>query len=149
MQELLDIYHRNFPNNIREEKTVKEILSNPDNYVIENRVNGNLIGVSIINKNTILMLCVDDNYRKKGIGTRLLNQSEKYILDHGYDKVNVGAGYDYLMPGVPINDENMSFFQRRFYTHSWKDGCFEPVCFFLPNGQYQYRSCLFPLSHPE
>ena len=72
------------------------------------------------------MLCVDKEYRKKGLGTILLNQSEKYILDNGYDKVNIGVGFDYLMPGVPINDENMHFFKRRFYIHSWNnDECFD------------------------
>ena len=126
MEELLEIYHRNFPNNIRNEETVKKILSNPNNHIIEKRIEGNLIGVSIINKNTIIMLCVDKEYRKKGIGTKLLNQSEKFILDQDYDKVNVGAGYDYLMPGVPINETNISFFERRFYTHSWgKYDCFD------------------------
>ncbi len=126
MDELLEIYHRNFPSNIREEETVRRILSNPDNYIIAKRINSTLIGVSIINKNTIIMLCVNKEYRKKGIGTKLLNQSEKYILENNYDKVNIGAGFDYLMPGVPINDENISFFKRRFYTHSWNDDeCFD------------------------
>lgn len=126
MEELLKIYHRNFPDNIRDEEIVKKILSNPDNHIIEKRVDSNLIGISIINKNTILMICVDKEYRKKGIGTKILNQSEKYILDQEYDKVNIGAGYDYLMPGVPVNKENISFFERRFYTHSWNDDeCFD------------------------
>ena len=126
MQELLELYHRNFSNNIRNEETVKDILSNPENHIIERRIDNKLIGVSIINKNTVLMLCVDEEYRHKGIGTKLLNQSEKYILEQGYDKVNVGAGYDYLMPGVPINEANISFFERRFYTHSWgNDECFD------------------------
>ena len=126
MRELLEIYHRNFPNNIRNEEIVKKILSNPDNHIIENRIDDKLIGVSVINKNTVLMLCVDEEYRCKGIGTKLLNQSEKYILEQRYDKVNVGAGYDYLMPGVPINETNISFFERRFYKHSWgNDECFD------------------------
>jgi len=126
MQELLEIYHRNFPNNVRSEIIVKEILGNKDNHVIEERINGKLVGVSLINKSTILMLCVDEEYRKKGIGTRLLNKSERYILDQGYDKVNIGEGFDYLMPGVPINEENISFFERRFYIHSWgNDECFD------------------------
>ncbi len=59
MNELLDIYHRNFPNNVRDEKIVKKILSNPDNHILEKRVDGKLVGVSIINKNTIMMICVD------------------------------------------------------------------------------------------
>ena len=30
------------------------------------------------------------------------------------------------MPGVPINETNISFFERRFYTHSWgKYDCFD------------------------
>ena len=126
MNELLDIYHRNFPNNVRDEKIVKKILSNPDNHILEKRVDGKLVGVSIINKNTILMICVDEDYRHSGVGTKLLNESEAYILNHGFDKVNVGAGYDYLMPGVPISDDNLSFFERRFYKHSWgSDECFD------------------------
>ena len=126
MKEMLEIYHRNFPDNVRNEDIVKKILSNPANYIIEKRNDDKLIGISIINKNTILMLCVDDEYRHKGIGTKLLNQSEKYILDQGYDKINIGDGFDYLMPGVPITEENMSFFKRRFYSHSWgEDECFD------------------------
>ncbi len=126
MNELVEIYYRNFPNIVREENTVKKILSNPDNYVIEKRDKGKLIGVSVINKNTILLICVDKEYRKKGIGTQLLNESEKYILSHGFDKLNIGAGYDYLTPGVPINEETMSFFDRRYYSHSWgQDECFD------------------------
>lgn len=126
MSELLEIYHRNFPNNIRNEEIVKKIINDLDNYIIEKRVNNKLVGVSIINKNTIIMLCVDIKYRHKGIGTKLLNQSEKYILDQGFDKLNIGVGVFYLMPGVPINKENLSFFERRFYTHSWgNDECFD------------------------
>ena len=126
MKELLKIYHRNFPDNIRNEDIVKKILSNPDNYIIEKRIDNKLIGISIINKSTVLMLCVDNEYRHKGIGTKLLNQSEKYILDQGYNKVNIGSGFDYIMPGIPITEENMSFFKRRFYSHSWgEDECFD------------------------
>ena len=126
MQELLDIYHRNFLNNIRNEETVKTILSNPDNHIIEKRIDNKLVGVCVINKNTVIMLCVDKEYRNKGIGTKLLNQSEKYILDNGYDKLNVGAGFNYLTPGVPINEDNINFFERRFYSHSWGNTeCFD------------------------
>mgnify|MGYP006935976027 CR=1 FL=1 len=38
MHELLEIYHRNFQNNIRSEETVKKILSNPDNHIIEKKI---------------------------------------------------------------------------------------------------------------
>ena len=124
--ELLEIYHKNFPNNVRNEETVKKILNNPSNHVIEERIDNKLVGVSLINNSTILMICVNEEYRRKGIGTKLLNQSENFIMEKGYDKVNIGAGYDYLMPGVPINDENISFFKKRNYKHSWgSDECFD------------------------
>lgn len=126
MQELFDIYKRNFLNNIREEKKVKEILSNENNYIIEKRENDKLIAVSVINNNTILMLCVDNNYRNKGIGAKLLKKSEEYVINKGYDKINIGAGFDYLLPGVPMTQENITFFTKRGYYHSWgSDECFD------------------------
>lgn len=126
-KELLEIYNKNFPNNIREENTVKSILNNSSNHIIEKRNDsGKLIGVSVINESTIIMLCVDKEYRKKGIGTKLLEQSENYILNEGYNKLNIGVGYNYLMPGIPINKTNLSFFGKRYYIHSWKDvECFD------------------------
>lgn len=79
-EEYYEIYKRNFPFIIREEKTVFNILKNKDNKVIEKRNEINkLIGLSIINKNTILLLCVDSEYRNKGVGTELLMKSESII----------------------------------------------------------------------
>lgn len=126
-KELYDIYKRNFPFNIREEKTEVKILNNKDNYVIEKRNKlGKLIGVSIINKNTIIMLCVDKEYRNKGIGNKLLKESEKYIKNNNYNKINIGEGFDYLMPGVPLVENNEIFFTKRGYIHSWgNDECFD------------------------
>ena len=37
MHELLELYHRNFSNNIRNEETVKDILSNPENHRISQK----------------------------------------------------------------------------------------------------------------
>lgn len=90
------------------------------------------------------MLCVDKEYRHKGIGTKLLNDSEKYILENGYDEVSIGVGDDYLMPGIPMStkpydeklkedniysdatNDSYDFFSKSGYTHSWKDAnCFD------------------------
>jgi predicted N-acetyltransferase YhbS len=126
MEELLEIYHKNFPTNIRDENTVKKILSNPNNHIITKRDNEKLIAASVINKSTIIMLCVNQDYRGKGIGTQLLDESEAYVLNNGFNKINVGVGFEYLTPGVPINDENVNFFTKRGYAHSWGDiECFD------------------------
>lgn len=142
ISELFEIYKRNFPYIVRNEATVLAILKNKDNKIIDKRNEENkLIGVSIINENAIILLCVDKEYRNKGIGTELLANSEAVIKKNGYDEAVVGDGFDYLMPGVPtgkryfdsqnedlyhgINDEASTFFAQRGYVHSWDCNCFD------------------------
>lgn len=146
MNKYYDIFRRNFPYVSREDKTINEILENKNNIVIEKRnEQDELMGVSIINKNTILMLCVDEQYRNKGLGTILLNESEKIIKENGYDEIKVGVGFDYLAPGIPtskkyyaseneklysgLNTKSSDFFEKRGYIHSWDCNCFD---MFLP-----------------
>lgn len=146
MNKYYEIFRRNFPYVSREDKTINEILDNKENVVIEKRnENEELIGVSIINKNTILMLCVEERYRNKGIGSYLLNESERIMKDNGYDEIRVGAGFDYLAPGIPtskryyyaeneklyagLNSNSSDFFEKRGYVHSWDCNCFD---MFLP-----------------
>lgn len=141
-QELFELYKRNFPFNVRDKGTVMRILSNEDNIIIEQKNEQHkLIGVSVVNQNTILLLCVDAEHRKKGIGTDLLNRSEQTIMEHGYHKISVGAGFDYIMPGVPTSqrrfkteNENLypeitgtaeDFFAKRGYVHGWNCDCFD------------------------
>lgn len=132
--ELYEIYQRNFPFIIRAKETVLNILNNADNIIIEHRDEHNaLIGVSVINQNTILLLCVDKQHRNKGIGSRLLKDSEEVIRDKGYDRIVIGEGFDYITPGVPtarhyfktenvdldrnIDDTAANFFEKRGYAH--------------------------------
>jgi len=146
MNKYYDIFRRNFPYVSREDKTINEILKNKNNIVIEKRnEQDELMGVSIINKNIILMLCVDEQYRNKGLGTILLNESEKFIKENGYDEIKVGVGFDYLAPGIPtskkyyaseneklysgLNTKSSDFFEKRGYIHSWDCNCFD---MFLP-----------------
>ena len=146
MNKYYDIFRRNFPYVSREDKTINEILENKNNIVIEKRnEQDELMGISIINKNTILMLCVDEQYRNKGLGTILLNESEKIIKENGYDEIKVGVGFDYLSPGIPtskkyyaseneklysgLNTKSSDFFEKRGYIHSWDCNCFD---MFLP-----------------
>lgn len=142
MKEIIKLFRTEFPYINREEKTIEEILNNKNNYFIERRdENNNLIAISVINKNTILFFYVDKKYRNKGIGTELLNESENFIKNNGYDNIVVGAGFNYLMPGVPtskryydsvneclvkeVNDNASNFFEKRGYLHSWDCNCFD------------------------
>ena len=130
--EMFDLFKRNFPFIIREDKTVIKILSDPNNKIYEKyNEEGKLIGISVINKNTIYLMCVDKPYRSQGIGTELLRKSENYVLENGYDNIRIGAGEEYIMPGIPtnikpfkqklntenifheVNNEACSFFEKR------------------------------------
>lgn len=141
--EIYYMFKRNFPFVNREEKTARHIISNEDNIIFEKRNNKNeLIGCAIVNKNTILLLVVDEKYRNIGIGSELLKKCENTIIHNGFDNVVLGVGFDYLMPGVPtskkyaesvhenlcpeVNDKASTFFEKRGYEHSWKKcNCFD------------------------
>ena len=144
MNKYYRMFRENFPYIVREEREALEIINNPENKIIEVNIDGKLVGLSIIHKNTILMLCVDKNYRNHGIGSKLLNDSEKYIEDKGYDVVNIGVGDSYLMPGIPmatksydevlkedqiysdVDNSAYDFFLKKGYIHSWKNiNCFD------------------------
>ena len=82
--DLYEMFKNNFPFIIRENDIALNLLSDTNNKVIEKKNDdGELIGVSVINKNTIYMLCVNEKYRRKGIGNELLKKSEDYILSNG------------------------------------------------------------------
>lgn len=143
MKEIFDIYKRNFPYINREEKTIKDIINNENNIIFKRRnEENNLIACAIVNKNTILLLVVDKEFRNIGIGKSLLEECENNIIKNGFDNIILGVGFNYLMPGVPtskkfapsvnenldllVNDVASNFFEKRGYIHSWeKCNCFD------------------------
>ena len=145
MNRYYELFKKNFPYIVRNEEEALRIINNPENHFIDvEDDNGSLIATSIIHKNTILMLCVNLDYQNKGIGSKLLEKSEKYILEKGYDEVSVGVGDNYLMPGIPmatkpfeeqlkeaeiykeVNNNAYDFFLKRGYFHAWTDAnCFD------------------------
>ena len=160
MTELFELYKRNFPLVVREERKVLDILGDPDNRILEKRnTDGALTGVCVVHKNTVYLLCVDEEYRGCGIGSELLRQAEDYVRGNGYAEISVGAGESYLAPGVPtsepfypdgfaergaeklyggLTDGAAEFFRKRGYVHSWGDcDCFDmrfPLTEFVSDG---------------
>jgi len=154
-KEIYELFRRTLPYIVRDEETVLRILENKDNKIMEERnAENQLIGVSVVHKNTILLLCVEESCRKQGIGSKLLRQSEEAIMAAGYDEVTVGVGEDYITPGIPtskryapavneqldnrIDDTASCFFEKRGYVHDWGDecNCFDmkfPLCEFDKN----------------
>ncbi len=138
---LVSLFHRNLPYITREENTVLALLSSPENAVFT-RENGH--AACVVHKNNILLLAVDEEYRGRGIGSELLAEAEAHIRAKGYDSCTIGAGDDYLCPGVPVREKpfaetllrenldpripagNATFFIKRGYAHAWGDcNCFD------------------------
>jgi ribosomal protein S18 acetylase RimI-like enzyme len=110
----------------KNEAHFKRIVGNEENHIISHVIDGDLVGVSVINDNVIYLLCVNPSFRRQGIGSMLLQQSEAYIKSQGYVNLKVGAGRSYITPGVPIDGNSDLFFAKRGYTHSWGDDeCFD------------------------
>lgn len=154
-QEIVTLYQKNLPFIVRDQETVLRILQNEGNTFIEHREEGNkLAGVSVVNRNAILLLCVDKKYQRQGIGTKLLRESEEIIRRGGFDRAVIGNGFDYIMPGVPTSkryfpaeneelypdlDETASdFFTKRGYAHTWSCNCFDMR---FPLERFAQNSC--------
>lgn len=138
-----ELFRRNFPFIVRGEAEALRILHNPENRFFDEVDSEQLIGTAVVHKNTILLLCVDEAYRKNRIGTKLLKTAERAVRESGYQSVTVGAGEEYLMPGIPmaekpfpqqlgeeqiydsVSNSAYEFFVKRGYRHTWQGNCFD------------------------
>ena len=143
MEQIIALFHRNFPFCVREETTVRNLMTQEKNIILsETDDNGTLIGAAVLEDNTLLMLCVDTDHRRQGVGTRLLVRAEEMIREAGYDRIVIGAGAHYLMPGIPAArpvveeilqpdavyeglEDHTDFFRKRGYIHRWGCNCFD------------------------
>ena len=137
INEICTLFRETLPDIRRNEEKVLEILADKNNHIITFTQNRQISGVSVINQNTIYLLCVAEHAQNKGIGTFLLEQSEKHIADSGFSTIKLGAGKEYIMPGVPMNNGAHEFFKKRGYSHAWGDEC----CFDMSQSlsEFAYR----------
>ena len=141
-RELSELFRRNFPLAVREEEAVLRVLGHRDNRVLARRdASGRLMGAAVTRGDAVLLLCVDGAHRRQGLGAALLAETEGLIRAAGHRRVVVGAGEDYLTPGVPtskrycpaenealypgLTEEASRFFEKRGYRHSWDCNCFD------------------------
>ena len=127
---------------IRKDASVLSLFSHEGCVFLEKRNdNGELSALLCYCDNVILLLCVDKPYRNKGWGSELLSCAEEEILSKGFDEIKLGAGFSYLVPGVPTHrpqfpsaseaditpawEDCSSFFEKRGYLHSWNCNCFD------------------------
>jgi len=119
--EILALFRKELPEILIGDGAALGNLEDEDNHLIFRMENDELIGISVINGNSIYLLLVNEFYQREGIGTELLKESEEYIKAKGFDKVKLGVGKDYIIPGVPMNRNAHKFFEKHGYIHSWGD----------------------------
>jgi len=119
INEIITLFRREVPGIYISDETISDILSDKTNHFIYRKDKDKLIGVSVINENTIYLLLVDNLCQKQGIGLSLLEESEDYIKSKGFDKIKLGVGKDYIVPGAPMINDAYKFFIKHGYHHSW------------------------------
>jgi len=116
-----DLYLQCFPDYPCSRETFYRFMQ-PDQATIlaEHQPDGKLIAYAMIWGNSISLLCVASEHRRKGIGARLLRQAEEHIAKTGAEKVILGQGSHYLLQGVPAGTpEAIAFFEKRGYSARW------------------------------
>lgn len=123
--ELINTCFSSFGMSINHEVTDKLYNHVQKNGVIfsEYSEDGTLCGISSVVKNSILMMCVNPEHQRNGVGSRLLKQSEDYIKSNGYEKIRLGNGDGYVIQGVPFKDSYadgaVTFFTNHGYSATW------------------------------
>lgn len=118
-RKLYDIFVDCFPIHEISERAFFKKLDIEQCYINTIEKEKEIVAYSIIRDNAILLLCVNDAYRKQGYGKQLLIEAEKYIEANGYDKIILGHSSNYLFQGIPIEENAQRFFEKNGYTASW------------------------------
>lgn len=119
MREYYELYMRCFPDYPTTPENFSTLLRPELAHIIERREDGRLLGYALVHDGSIPVLCVDEAYRGRGIGSGLLEECEGYIRSRGVRKITLGCGPHYLLQGVPDVGDNVRFFEKRGYTAGW------------------------------
>ncbi len=135
LEEIKELFIESFPYLYLSERRLTRALE--ECKIIEKRDNDKLIGISMIDKNSIALLCVKKEYQKKGIGSLLLSESEEYVKELGYKSISFCRGKVHFSTGVPskspegkniysnidiydsLDDNALRFLKNRGYKNSW------------------------------
>lgn len=85
-------------------------------HMINEYADGEIIGFSAVNENSIVLICIHPDFQDKKYGSKLLLKSEKYIYEQGYRKVIIGRSDCDLFFGAVMDNFSHRFFEKRGYV---------------------------------
>lgn len=103
-----------FPELDISEAVFGQLVKCTEENLLEHRENGRLTGYAVAENGNLRLLCVLPEYRKRGIGSRLLRQAEEKARRAGAEKMAVGGAHSRLFLGTP--DKARGFFEKHGYT---------------------------------
>lgn len=119
IDKLHELYCACFPEHEVMRNVFIEQLQPESAHTFAEYADGRLAGFAMAHSGSIPVLCVAREYRRQGIGSRLLESAEGYLRGCGAGKITLGAGPHYLLQGVPATEENLRFFEKRGYSAGW------------------------------
>lgn len=119
IEQLFELFLRCFPEYQTTRELFTELLKPEEAHIIAEYAQGKLAGYAMIHGGSIPVLCVAEEHRRNGIGSRLLAAAEGYIRSLGEKRLTLGCGPYYLLQGVPVVGDNVNFFEKRGYTAAW------------------------------
>jgi len=72
---------------------------------------------------TIGTLCVDPDYRLRGIGSRLYEQAERFLAARGATTISLTHYPGHLTPGIPSDAPDLKTFLDRRGFREWTEAC--------------------------
>ena len=122
MSDIYELFCQCFPDVSKSKEIFDELTSNNEDVILyRSTQDDSLIAFSIVSGNVLEALCVREEFRNRGIGSKLLKESESKVVANGFSSVCLGfKGKNSLLPGVPydrfgVNDSNVAFFKKRGY----------------------------------
>ncbi len=116
LRDLYDIYCEAMPRYPLTYERFRDILHRDNSQIFTAENSKTIIGFCVVNGNSVVILCVKNEYRHSGYGKHLLIMAEGFISAN-YDEVVLGGGG--LFRGVPCDEgeeSSVPFFEKRGYS---------------------------------
>lgn len=117
-----------FPDLAMGQETFFKLLDAENCEIFTHYENGRPVGFSAVHNNCIRLICVEPEFRGKGIGGKLLRKSEEAIAAGGSDLAVLGGNDSGLFIGAVTPEEQWNDMHCKFFEdHGYKasDGCIE------------------------